>query len=250
MLVSKDGESVLIDGGFTLSDGAELADRITAGGTALSTIYVTSNDPDYYFGLRPITVAFPDARVVAAPETVAAIKANVGGKIATWSTKLGSNGPADVEEAVIPEPTDESVIDLAGTSIDIVTAAGMEDSRYLWVSDIKAIFGGTLVYSGVHVWVADAASLAHRQAWITTLDEMLGRDPEVVVAGHGADGVDDGADALRFTRDYLTAFNDEDARTPDSVALIAAMTERYPDLGDVSTLELGAKVVKGEMQWG
>ena len=79
---------------------------------------------------------------------------------------------------------------------------------------------------------------------------MLRRSPDVVVAGHGADGVDDGPAAVRFTREYLGAFNDEDARTADSAELIAAMTKRYPDLGDASTLELGAKVVKGEMQWG
>jgi hypothetical protein len=28
------------------------------------------------------------------------------------------------------------------------------------------------------------------------------------------------------------------------------MTKRYPDLPGVSTLELGAKVAKGEMKWG
>jgi hypothetical protein len=28
------------------------------------------------------------------------------------------------------------------------------------------------------------------------------------------------------------------------------MTRRYPDLADIGTLELGAKVAKGEMKWG
>ena len=31
--------------------------------------------------------------------------------------------------------------------------------------------------------------------------------------------------------------------------LIAAMKKRYPDLGEESSLELSAKVAKGEMKW-
>jgi len=53
-----------------------------------------------------------------------------------------------------------------------------------------------------------------------------------------------------FTRDYLLAFDKELARTKDSTELIAAMTKLYPNLADISSLELGAKVAKGEMKWG
>ncbi|MGY2061539.1 hypothetical protein ACW9HQ_42255, partial [Nocardia gipuzkoensis] len=59
-----------------------------------------------------------------------------------------------------------------------------------------------------------------------------------------------GIAALRFTRDYLTAFDEADAHTADSAALIAAMRQRYPGLPGEDTLELSAKVVKGEMRWG
>jgi hypothetical protein len=54
---------------------------------------------------------------------------------------------------------------------------------------------------------------------------------------------------LRFTRDYLLALEEELAKANDSQALIAAMKARYPDLQDESSLELSAKVLKGEMQW-
>ncbi|NWE37202.1 MBL fold metallo-hydrolase, partial [Pseudomonas gingeri] len=49
--------------------------------------------------------------------------------------------------------------------------------------------------------------------------------------------------------DYIKAFDEETAKAKDSAALISAMKKRYPSLGDESTLELGAKVAKGEMQW-
>ena len=36
----------------------------------------------------------------------------------------------------------------------------------------------------------------------------------------------------------------------DSAALIAAMTQRYPDAGMGVALQIGAKVATGEMKWG
>ena len=49
--------------------------------------------------------------------------------------------------------------------------------------------------------------------------------------------------------DYIKAFDVETAKAKDSAALIAAMKKRYPKLADESSLELSAKVAKGEMQW-
>lgn len=39
-------------------------------------------------------------------------------------------------------------------------------------------------------------------------------------------------------------------KAKDSAALIVAMTRRSPNLADTGSLELGAKVAKGEMKWG
>jgi phage regulator Rha-like protein len=56
--------------------------------------------------------------------------------------------------------------------------------------------------------------------------------------------------AVQFTADYIKAFDDEAAKAKDSAALIAAMKKRYTTLGEESSLELSAKVAKGEMKWG
>src|SRR4051794_17459584 len=77
VLVSGPSEAVLIDGGFTLSDGKAVADAIKATGKKLTTIYISQSDPDYYFSLGAIKAAFPEARVLATPATLAAINASV-----------------------------------------------------------------------------------------------------------------------------------------------------------------------------
>lgn len=250
VLVSGKKEAILIDGGFTLSDGRAVADAIKSTGKSLSTIFVSCNDPDYYFSLRPIIEAFPDAKVIAEHATVAAIHANIEGKLATWGPQLKENGPQKLSDVVIPTASDLKALTLDGDKIEIVEISDMHDRRYLWVPSLKAVFGGVLISSGIHVWVADEATPAKRQAWIKALDAIAARKPKIVVPAHQTEGAPQGLDAIKFTRDYLVAFHEEEVKAKDSAALIAAMTKRYPNLADVSSLELGAKVAKGEMKWG
>ena len=250
VLLSGARDSVLIDGGFTLPDGKAMVDAIRASGKTLTTIYISQSDPDYYFSLGPIRAAFPSAKVIAASSTLAAIKGNVEKKLATWGPQLKENGPQTLADIVMPEAFDGGRLMLEGQAIDIVDAAGLPNRRYLWVPALNAVFGGVLVFSGVHVWTADTQGAPARAAWIKALDAMAARKPAVVVPGHMATGSTMDASAIRYTRDYLVAFETELAKASDSAALIAAMTQRYPDAGMGVALQIGAKVAKGEMQWG
>ena len=243
-------EAVLIDGGFTLRDGQALADAIKATGRKLTTLYVSQSDPDYYFSLGPIKAAFPDAKVLAASDTIAAIQASVEKKLATWGPQLGDNGPKTLADIVMPTAFDGDHLTVDGQAIQIVPAQGLANRRYLWAPSLSAIFGGVLVFSGVHVWTADTAGAEARAAWVQQLDAMLAREPAVVVPGHMTPTAPTGPAALTYTRDYLLAFEQELAKAKDSAALIAAMTARYPDAGMGVALQIGAKVATGEMKWG
>ncbi len=250
VLLTGTTEAVLIDGGFTLSDGRALAEAIRATGKRLTTVYVSQSDPDFYFGLGPVRAAFPEARIIAAPETVAAIQGNVAKKLEVWGPQLRDNGPASLADVVIPAPSEATALTVDGAAIEIVAAEGLPNRRYLWVPSLQAVFGGVMVFAGLHVWTADTATPALRAAWIRTLDAMAARSPRIVVAGHMAPGAATDAAAIAFTRDYLLAFEQELAKAPGSAALIAAMQARYPDAGLPIALQIGAKVATGEMQWG
>lgn len=250
VLLSGAKEAVLIDGGFSLPDGRAVAEAIKASGKTLTTIYVSQSDPDYYFSLGPIKAAFPGAKVLAASATLAAIRANVQKKLDTWGPQLKERGPQTLADVVLPEPFDGPALSLEGHAIEIVTVAGMDNRRYLWVPSLQAVFGGVLAFSGLHVWTADTPTPAARAAWIQALDAIAARKPAVVVPGHMAAGSALDASALAYTRDYLLAFEEEQAKAADSAALVAAMTRRYPTAGMAPALQIGAKVVKGEMKWG
>jgi glyoxylase-like metal-dependent hydrolase (beta-lactamase superfamily II) len=250
VLISGDDQAILIDGGFTLPDGKALVEAIRGGGKKLTTIYISQGDPDYYFSLAPIKAAFPQARVIAASATIAAIKGNVEKKLATWGPELKENGPQTLADIVMPDAFDGQSLTLEGHTIEIVSAQGLANIRYVRVPSLNAIFGGVLIFAGVHVWTADTPGVKARAAWVKTLDAMAAHKPAVVVPGHMApDGPID-ASAIGYTRDYLVAFEAELAKAIDSAALIDAMTRRYPEAGMGIALQIGAKVAKGEMKWG
>ncbi|WGW05298.1 MBL fold metallo-hydrolase [Tropicibacter oceani] len=250
VLIQGNTEAVLIDGGFTLPDGRALAAEIKATGKTLTTIYISQSDPDFYFSLRPIVETFPDARVIAASETVAAINANVAKKVETWGPQLGENGPASVAEVIIPAAHDSKTLTVDGHAIEIMPGEGLANRRYLWVEDLQAVFGGVMVFSGTHVWTADTPTKEQRAAWIANLDAIIARNPQVVVPGHMTLDAPMGLDAVKFTKDYLLALEEELDQADGSEDLIAAMTARFPDLGMGVALNVGAKVLTGEMKWG
>ncbi|MEJ8475340.1 MBL fold metallo-hydrolase [Roseibium algae] len=249
-LLTGDAEAILIDGGFNFPDGDALVKAIQATGKRLTTIYISQSDPDFYFGLTPVIAAFPEARVIAATATVEAIKASAQKKIDVWGPRLGEFGPQKLEQIVFPEAYDAPTLELEGTTIEIVTASAVPNRRYLWVPSLNAVLGGVLVFDGLHVWTADTATPELRAGWISELDTMIARNPSLVIAGHAAEGMNNGLASIEFTRDYLVAFEEEVAKSADSAELIAAMQSRFPGLGLEVALQVGAKVAKGEMKWG
>jgi glyoxylase-like metal-dependent hydrolase (beta-lactamase superfamily II) len=250
VLLTGDEEAVLVDGGFTFTDGRTVASAINASGKKLTTVYVSHSDPDYYFSLAPIRAAFPDARILAAPDTVAAINANVEKKLAVWGPKLGANGPQNLSDIVLPVASAEPRLSLDGQTIEIVEVSGLENRRYVWLPSRRAVLGGVLVFAGVHVWTADTATPEQRAAWRGALDVLAARSPEVVIPGHLAKGAAIDASAITYTRDYLRAFEAALGETEDAAALIESMKQRYPRADMGVALDIGAKVAKGELTWG
>ncbi len=251
VLVSGPSEALLIDGGFAYPDGRGLADAIKATGKRLTAIYISQSDPDYYFSLKPVLEAFPGTKVLAASETLAAIKGNVEKKLAVWGPQLKENGPQTLADIVLPEAFDGPSLTLDGETVEIVAAeAGLANRRYLWVPSLQAVFGGVMIFSGVHVWTADTQTEERRAAWVATLDKIAARKPSVVVPGHLTPEAATDLSGIAHTKAYLLAFEEELVKATDAAALKAAMEARFPGLGMGVALDIGSKVAKGEMKWG
>jgi glyoxylase-like metal-dependent hydrolase (beta-lactamase superfamily II) len=238
VLVTGDKDAVLVDAQFSRAEAVKLAEKIKASGKHLTTIYISHDDPDYYFGLDVIHAAFPDAKVVALPHVIASIQAKKDAKVAYWGPILKDNAP---KEVIVPQPL-KGDLTLEGQKLKI-------EQHYVWIPSIKAVVGGVAVFNGLHVWTADSQTPASRKQWLATLDSIAALKPVTVVPGHFAPGLPLTPESVSYTRDYLVKFEAETAKAANSAALIARMKALYPNAGLESALDISAKVAKGEMKW-
>ncbi|MGM3174171.1 MBL fold metallo-hydrolase [Dickeya lacustris] len=250
-IITGEHDALLIDAQFQRNDAQQLVEKIRATGKTLKTIYISHHDPDFYFGLDVLKAAFPQANIVATPQTIAAIKATQAKKVAYWGPVLKENAP---KEIVIPSPLAGNQLTLEGNTINVLGLDGATPDRtFVWVPALKAVMGGVQVAANIHVWIADTQSVASRQHWLADLDNIDKLKPITVIPSHYAVNQDGSAPwsphNVTFTRQYLHTFEQKAQSSANSGALIDAMKQAYPTLGDVSSLELSAKVIKGEMSW-
>ncbi|MFJ9989165.1 MBL fold metallo-hydrolase [Pseudomonas putida] len=247
VIVSGEREAVLVDAQFGKAQAEQVAERLRASGKRLTTIYISHGDPDYYFGLDTLTQAFPDAKVVASAATVAHIRQTMDAKLAYWGPQMGADKPTKL---VVPQVLAGNRLELEGQALEVVGLDGPQPDRsFVWIPSIKAVVGGVVVSENIHVWMADTQSPQSHSDWLATLAHIEKLAPRTVIPGHYLGQSSRSLDAVRFTAGYIRAFDSETAKARDAAALIAAMSKRYPNLADESSLELGAKVAKGEMKW-
>lgn len=240
-------DAVLVDAQFSTADAAKLVEMIKASGKKLTTIYISHGDPDYYFGLETLHAAFPDAQILATPQTIAHIQASKDEKLKIWGPQLGANAP---KQLLVPSPLQGNSLQLEGQELKVIGLDGASPQRTaLWVPSISTVMGGVLVDAGSHVFMADTQTPQSRQDWLAALQQIKDLAPARVIPGHYAEGAPQDLAAVEFTANYIRAFDEEAAKAKDSGALIAAMKQRYPGLPGEASLELSAKVTKGEMPW-
>ncbi|MDH6707825.1 glyoxylase-like metal-dependent hydrolase (beta-lactamase superfamily II) [Kitasatospora sp. MAA19] len=246
VLVTGPKDVLLVDAGFTRSDGRRLVERIRATGKRLTTVFISHGDPDFYFGAQEVQDAFPQARFLATADTVEHIQETYEGKLKAWA-HLGPELPTRL---VRPEVMHGDEIVFEGHRFELRGADfHLPDRHYLWQHHHHAVLGGVLLFEGLHVWTADTPSYAQRSAWIDLLDGIEALQPQFVAAGHRIAGTPTDLTSVQQTRDYLRAFETEIDRAPDAAAAKEALERRFPDLGLRIAVDIGTKVVLGEMAW-
>jgi glyoxylase-like metal-dependent hydrolase (beta-lactamase superfamily II) len=247
VLVTGEREALLIDAQFQRNDAENLVGMIRASGKTLTTIYISHQDPDYYFGLDVLHAAFPDARILATPQTVAGIQASAEGKLAYWGPVLGELAP---RELIVPEPLGDDHLLLEGERLEVRGLDGPAPERtYVWIPSQRTIAGGVLVFGNMHVWLADTQSRASRRHWRAALQDMRALSPVTVVPGHFLPGAPLTEASVAFTEAYLETVEEALPKARSAADLIEAVQARYTALRGADTLALSAKVLTGEMDW-
>lgn len=246
-LIEGPSEVILIDAQFEKDDAQTLVEMIQATGKTLTTVYVSQKDPDYYFGLDIVRAAFPDVRIVASPETVKGIEGSIQQKFEVWGPILGDNAPS---ELIVPEVLEGDSLSVDGEAVNVIGLDGHDPVHtFLWVPSEQTVLGGVVLFENMHVWMADSQTPESRDAWRQTLDEIEALAPARVLPGHLVGTSSEDLSIVAFMRDYLTTFEAAAEQADGSEALIAEMSQAYPDFAVTAVLSISAEVAEGERTW-
>jgi glyoxylase-like metal-dependent hydrolase (beta-lactamase superfamily II) len=238
VLITGEKDAILVDGQFTVADAHRAVAMILESGKNLTTVYVTHDHPDHYFGLQVIQQAFPKARLVALPAAVKEIENSWRDKVKQWVPMYGANVTT---KPTLPAALKAPSLTLDGQTIEIHGGVQGDDAEnsYLWIPSTKTVIAGDIVFRGVHVWTASTTK-EQRQAWIKTLDELAALHPTTVIAGHKDPKLDNSAKGIQQTRDYLEAFDAAIASSKSSAEVQQKVKSKFGELQLDVILKLGA----------
>jgi len=230
-LIKGEKKAVLVDAPFTLADSHRVVAMVLDSGKELETIFITHDHPDHFFGMEVLTQAFPNAKVVAHPQVVADIWKSLPLKVKRWGPVLGTNGP---KTPTAPSPLEGDTILLEGRELKVIGPMQGDHvhATVLWVPSIRAVVAGDLLFNDMHLWLGeqDAAEIA---AWGRSLDQIVALKPELVVAGHAAEGLPNDDSAITFTKGYIDYWPVAVKASKNSANMQARIKARYPKAQDV-----------------
>ena len=225
---------LLIDPQFSLSEAHKLAAEILETKKRLATIYSTHAHPDHLFGLAVLKQAFPEAKIVALPATVAAARTGWPARQKFWFPVYGNNIPGP--EPVLPEELATPLLTLEGEDFPItggVQGADGPGNSFVYVPSLKAVITGDIVFDRVYFGVPRDAA---RQNWLKTIEQIAALKPAIVVPGHEGPGATRDMRSIEFMKKYIADWDANVARSKTAAEMRANVLQQYPGLGMEFTL--------------
>ena len=245
VILQKEADVYLINAGFTKAAANELVDFINTEKLNLKGAFVIHGDPDYYFGMEQILRSIPKLEILSTEETQQHIAESVIGKLAVWSSVLQEQAPVNV---ILPKAVTGDKLNILGTEFEFV---GDDKNRInLFEKNDKLLIGGIDIFNELHIFLADTGSEEKLQAWIDRLTSLEALNPEIVIPSHADLNASFDKKALSATKEYLQKAIEFTKASSRSEELAASLKTAYPYYINTGVIDLGAKVLLGEIQWG
>jgi glyoxylase-like metal-dependent hydrolase (beta-lactamase superfamily II) len=228
-LISGEKDMLLIDAQLALSEAHKLAARILESKKNLATIYITHPHPDHMFGLAVLKQAFPQARIVALPQTVTAAKTGWPARQKFWLPTYGNNIPGP--EPVLPEELTTPYLELEGHQFPVTGPVGGSDgpgNSFVFIPQLKAVVAGDIVYDHAYFGVQKDKS---REEWLKSIDQILALKPEIIVPGHEGPGATRNLATIAFMKKYVADWDANFARSKNADEMKKNTLKKYPKLG-------------------
>jgi len=243
-LIFGDQDAVLVDTFTTIEQNQSLIHWVRDHDRRLTHIYLTHGHGDHVYGIGQLLTAFPDARAVATPGTLAEAsrQAQDEYRVGFW----GQLFPGQIPEPVLPELLDGNQFRLEGHELQIVEAGhtDTQGTTALWVPDIRLLVSGDVVYNDTHMYLAETTR-ATRIEWIAALRTLEALEPAHVVAGHKHPDRDDDPGNITESIQYLTDFNEAELTSTTALDLYETMLKLHPRRANPGSLWGAAKLIKG-----
>ncbi len=221
-------DAVLVDAFMTVEQASALANWVTSKNKNLTTIYITHGHGDHWFGVGTLLERFPNAGIVATPNTVQVMRQNASPE--ALRTAWGAAFPGQIpENLVIAKELEGDVIKLEGRELRVVEL-GHTDTDHttcLHVPSIGLVVAGDAAYNDVHLYLAES-NVRNRQEWIAALRKIESLEPRAVVASHKRPENDDNPRIIEETRNYIRDFDRLAETTTTAQELYDKMLELYP----------------------
>lgn len=232
-MISGEKDMLVIDPQFSLSEAHKLAAEILESKKNLAIIYVTHPHPDHLFGLAVLHQAFPSAKIVALPATVAGAKTGWPARQKFWFPTYGNNIPGP--DPVLPEELSSPVLTLEGEQFPItggVQGDGPGNS-FVYIPSLKAVVAGDTVFDRVYFGVPRDKA---REDWTKTLDQIAALKPAILIPGHEGPGAKHDLSAIAFMKKYIADWDANVAKSKTPAEMRANVLKQYPGLGMEFTL--------------
>jgi glyoxylase-like metal-dependent hydrolase (beta-lactamase superfamily II) len=243
-LISGETDAVLVDTLLTIEQSETLVNWVAASGKNLKAIYITHGHGDHFFGLAHLFERFPEAKAVATPTIVNAMRDHLS---PAWIDNFWRRlFPDEIpDRLLIAEPLEGDSLELEGHRLLPVDAGHTDtaQSTCLHVPSIGLLVGGDVVYNGIHPFLGET-NLKSRLEWIDTLNRLEALQPKAVIAGHKVPENSDDPKIIGETRQYLRDFNRLNETTATARELYDSMLELYSDRVNPGSLWGAANTVK------
>jgi glyoxylase-like metal-dependent hydrolase (beta-lactamase superfamily II) len=223
-LIYGDKDAILVDTQFVMSEAYRVAAMVLESKRNLTTVYITHPHPDHYFGMAALKQAFPKAKFVALPATVAGIRNGWEGRLKNWTPEFGFNLPTS--GPILPDELQGNTLTLEGETLQIVggvTGDGPNNS-YIWIPSLRAVIAGDIVFSGSHFMPPKMP-----QEWIKTLDQIAELKPVTVIPGHERAGARNDASTIGAMKTYIQDYNEALDTSKTTAEFHSKMVRKYPN---------------------
>lgn len=228
-LIHGQRDAVLVDTFLSEQHSQELLDWVVESGRNLTTIYVTHAHGDHYFGLKRLLDKFPNARAIATPSVVAAIRDQIKPEYVQsfWEPRFPGQLPSQL---TAPEALEGDAFRLEGEELEVVELGHTDTSHTtaLHVPSIGLVISGDGVYNNTHLYLAECDEEG-RNDWLRALDTIETLRPKAVVAGHGVLNPDSSPRHIEETRRYIRDFIASLASISTTIELYQTMLSLHPD---------------------